>query len=326
MKSVLLHLGHNLWCDWYPEGMQPAETVPSVGIPDGKLRCRRELFIECCDYAAEKGVDTIVVDCAEGVVYPSHPELAIEGSWQADDIRELAARMKAKGVRLIPKLNFSSTHNGWLKMYRRMLSTPKYYEVQRDLIRDVAGIFDHPEMLHIGMDEEYTARQVNSKRYEVVMIRSPKLYREDFLRTVDECEKAGMRAWSWADYVYRNPEFADWCPRSVLLSNYYYDEDGAGFDPTASKDRSLRHLTDFDLLESRGFEQAPCISNWVGSGRRKKGMTDADDAIAGTVGYCRAHIAADRLKGFCYAPWIHCTRPDRVAAIKHGIDLYAATF
>ena len=54
---------------------------------------------------------------------------------------------------LIPKLNFSACHDIWLKDYSRMLSTPIYYEVCRDVIQEVCEVFK-PRYFHLGMDEE----------------------------------------------------------------------------------------------------------------------------------------------------------------------------
>ena len=59
-------------------------------------------------------------------------------------MREEVRLLRDKGIELIPKLNFSATHHLWLGDYRRMLGLPKYYEVCRDLITEVANLFDHP--------------------------------------------------------------------------------------------------------------------------------------------------------------------------------------
>ena len=72
----------------------------------------------------------------EALAYPSHPELAVKGSWSPEKMRAEVARLKAIGIEAIPKLNFAATHDGWLKDYHRMLSTPEYYRVVSDTIRD----------------------------------------------------------------------------------------------------------------------------------------------------------------------------------------------
>ena len=30
IKAVLLHLGHNMWCDWFPEGFDLETAVASI--------------------------------------------------------------------------------------------------------------------------------------------------------------------------------------------------------------------------------------------------------------------------------------------------------
>ena len=130
IKAFLLHLGHNMWCDWFPpdidmEKVKAAFKDPvRTPVPDEELRNKDELWRRVTDYAAAKGMNMIVVDLGEGLVYPSHPELAIKGSWTPEKMRGEIARLNKLGLEVIPKLNFSTTHNGWLKQYRRMLSTP----------------------------------------------------------------------------------------------------------------------------------------------------------------------------------------------------------
>ncbi len=58
-----------------------------------------------------------------------------------EKLRAELNRLRGMGLEPIPKLNFSTTHNGWLKYYRRMLSTPTYYKVCEDVLRDAYKIF-----------------------------------------------------------------------------------------------------------------------------------------------------------------------------------------
>ena len=86
IRALLLHLGHNMWCDWFPADVDPA-ACPNAPKPDTKLRNRDDLWRKATDYAVSKGVNMIVIDVGEGLVYPSHPELAIQGSWSPDKLR-----------------------------------------------------------------------------------------------------------------------------------------------------------------------------------------------------------------------------------------------
>ena len=130
IKAFLLHLGHNMWCDWFPPDVDlniVKAAIPPNGrlrFPDAELRNKDDLWRKATDHIAAKGMNMIVVDLGEGLVYPSHPELAIKGSWTPEKMRAEIDRLNKLGIEVIPKLNFSTTHNGWLKHYRRMISTP----------------------------------------------------------------------------------------------------------------------------------------------------------------------------------------------------------
>jgi hypothetical protein len=122
IRGALLHLGRNLW------GEESAAD---------HLRCDDAVWCETTDLMATRGLNLLLVDVAEGVAYPSHPELAVKGSWSAGRLRDEVVRLLGMGIEAIPKLNFSTTHDIWLKDYHRMVSSPKYYQVVKDLIADV---------------------------------------------------------------------------------------------------------------------------------------------------------------------------------------------
>ena len=58
----LVHLGHNMWVADRPY--------------DSKLRCEDSEWRAITDRMAAVGMNMIVIDLAEGIVYPSHPETA----------------------------------------------------------------------------------------------------------------------------------------------------------------------------------------------------------------------------------------------------------
>ena len=328
IRSVLLHLGHNMWCDWIPPDIDAAALAKQFEggqspMPDTVLRCKDALWRETTDYIASKGMNMVVVDLGEGLVYPSHPELAIEGSWSPDKLRAEIKRLNALGLEVIPKLNFSTTHNGWLKHYRRLLSTETYYKVCEDVIRDVAEIFGTPRLFHIGYDEETARHQGGSKRCLYVQVRKGEFWWHDFFHIVRTVEKNGMRPWCWSDFGWDNREYFTRCPKSVLQCTWYYDESYGGFDLKTNKTSDHKRLLEFWDLEKAGFDQTPCGTNWVGWKRRQEGV-GADDVIGKLVKMGREVIAPERLKGFMMAPWASCDTPENVAFIRRGVNLFAA--
>ena len=321
IRAVLLHLGFNMWCDWYPEGIDLAK-VPANSLPDRKLRCRDDLWRAATDRLVAKGMNMVVIDVGEGLVFPSHPELAIDGSWTAEKLSEEVRRLKALGIEAIPKLNFSTTHNGWLKHYRRMTSTPQYYRVCEDLLRDVFEIFGRPRFIHIGSDEEDGLWHVmGSTERRYVVVRRGEIWKFDFLHLVRTVEKLGARAWCWSDYGWMCPEFHDWCPKSVLMSNWFYDEDHGGFDlATNPSEQDRRILAQYEALDKAGFDQVPCGTNWT-SAKRAKLPEKGEDIIGKLVDYSRKTISPRRLKGFLMTSWVATDDERHLATIIRGIDL-----
>ena len=322
IRSFLVHLGHNMWSDWYPEDMDI--SMIKDGLPDRKLRCRDDFWRASVDYVASKGVNQLVVDVGEGLVFPRRPELAIEGSWSAEKLADEVERLQGLGLEVIPKLNFSTTHSGWTKHYRRMVGSPEYYSMCEDVLKDVSEVFGRPRFIHIGCDEEDGEWHVmKSKTRQYVVVRRGEVWKHDFLHLVKTCESLGARAWAWSDYGWYEPRFVKWCPKSVVLSNWYYDASLAGFDPKAATGLDKVRLEQFGQLQEEGFDQIPCGSNYVGWKRKQKHL-DADDAIGGLVKLCRGVISKDRLYGFLMAPWATCDTRENVDFIKRGADLLMA--
>ena len=119
IRALYIQIGNNMWCDWptQPMGSDLQEAVtllPEKKRPDLSLVTVDSLWRKVTDHAAENGINMLVVDLGEGLQYPSHPELAIEGSWSVEKMRSEIKRLNDLGMEVIPKLNFSNTHYGWM--------------------------------------------------------------------------------------------------------------------------------------------------------------------------------------------------------------------
>lgn len=319
VKAMLLHLGHNMWCEWLPENVMKTATIDGNYAPDYELRMKEDLWRRVTARMAERKLNMLVIDVGEGLVYPSHPELAIKGSWTPDKLRAEIARLRAMGIEAIPKLNFSATHDGWLKDYHRMLTLPKYYEVVKDVIRDVAEVFGTPRFFHLGFDEETTGF---SARRNYFVMRAGEMWWHDFLYAVRCVEDCGSRAWVWSDYGWDHPDYYKRCPKSVVQSNWYYDECHGGFDLSANKTADHKRLKAFWDLEAAGFDQIPCGTNWVGWKRRQKNV-GADDVIGRLVKLGREVVSDGRLLGFLMAPWASCDNEANFGKNVSAVDLFA---
>lgn len=328
IRAIYLELGHNMWCDWPTPAMLKEHTLeeackllPPKKHPDLKLSCEDSVWTAVTNHAAKKGVNLIVVDLGEGLFYPSHPELAIEGTWSVEKMRSEIKRLNALGIEVIPKLNFSNTHNGWMKDYRHMVSSEPYLKMCSDVIADAMETFGNPRFFHIGFDEENDHHQ---KQMAFQCKRTDEVWLHDLLYIIKEVESHGARAWMWSDYGWYHPEFFTRCPKSVIQLDWYYDECNGGFDPATNHTDDYARLIEFWNLEKEGFDQIPCGTHWVGYGRREAGV-DADDVIGRLVKLGREVVSKDHLYGFMMALWSACTT-EGMEDMMHGIDLFSEAF
>ena len=284
MWCTLVHLGTNLW---FEEGNHRGEQELKLWKMPASPRVRfdPEQWEKYLVLLKETGTNTIILDLAEGLQYKSHPELAIEGSWGREKMTAELAKMRSMGFDVIPKLNFSATHDVWLGKYARMVSTEEYYRVCKDLIDEVAEIFK-PEYIHIGMDEEDYETQ---KLYDYVVIRQNDLWWHDLYYFVDCVEKHGARAIMWSYYARSNPdEFIEKCPKSVIQSVWYYLYEFEG-DISPENEEKVRP---FKLLSEAGFDLMPTGS-----------IEFVNDNLEMMAAFCKKHIAPERLVGFMQTTW-----------------------
>ena len=283
--STLVHLGTNLW---YEEdnyhGQDEMKLWKSPASPD--IRFDRSVWDQYLAHIKKNGINTIILDIAEALQYKSHPEISCRGAWTHEEMRTELNRLRDMGIDVIPKLNFSTCHDAWLGIYSRMISTPTYYQVCRDLIDEVCKLFD-AKYMHIGFDEEVYE---NQSKYDFVVIRQNDLWWHD-LKFFDECVRAnGARAMMWSDYARNNPqEFVEKCPKTIVQCVwYYFNEFGKeGLDP--QNEIRVRPL---DILEAAGFDQLPSGS-----------IEYFEENFPLLVKYCKENISDEHLLGFMQTTW-----------------------
>ncbi len=316
----LLHLSVNLWFDCPPSVFKGHK---SRAIAQPYLRFDDSLWSDILSRMAAAGMNMVVLDLGDGVRYRSHPEIAVRNAWSPRRLKEEVRRARAMGIEIIPKLNFSTAHDVWLGPYARMVSTPAYYRVCRDLIAEVNDLCEGPRFFHLGMDEETAVNQVYNR---LVVIRQFDLFWDDLTFYVDEVRKGGARPWVWSDYQWYHPaQFVKHMPTSVLQSNWWYYKTlhpetilkranpqvmDAGANP--AQPLRLKPVKAYLEMERHGYDQVPT-----------GGYLSFPNNFARTVAFARTHIAPRRLLGFLQTTWrstqeefraIHMQAIDRVAA------------
>ncbi len=285
---MLIHIGTNLW---YEVDNHRGEEDKKVWrcAAENTMRFDKKLFNELIDYLPSCGVNAVVLDLADGIVYESHPELAIEGSLTRAELTEILTKLDSLGLQVIPKLNFSTCHDYWMKDYAKMVSTKLYYEVCRDLIDEVCEVF-RPQILHLGMDEEVYENQA---KYDYVVIRQNDLWWHDLYFLVEQVEKNGVKACIWSDYARHRPqEFVEKCPKSLMQCPWYYFNQ---FEGALSEECQIR-VAPFTILSDAGFEVIAGGSNEY-----------FDENITLLHNYCKKHLPKEKYKGIIQTTWTATT-------------------
>lgn len=322
IRSLLLHLGHNMWHDWPTEQMgenleEAILKLPEKVRPDLVLACQDEVWRTITDHAAARGINMIVIDLGEGVVLPSHPELAVEGSWNVQKIQKEIARLNGMGIECIPKFNFGSPHAGWLKDYRHMISSKPFYRMVEEVLADAYEIFGHPRFMHVGYDEEKLSFRSG---FSYCVQRLGESWWCDFLHVVRVVENLGARPMAWSDFGWDDPEYVNRCPKSVVQQNWFY-----GNPATQLRERPGNPILPlFKQLDEAGFDQIPCGSNCLSDAEIAEGKVNRN--MPELIEYCNGVISAGHLMGYMMAPWGGRIIKQNQDLYIQGIDIFAETY
>lgn len=221
--GLLVHLGSNTW-----ENDHECKKVEGMEFD-------REVWDKIVENCAKEGIDTIFLALGEGLRYESHPELAIEGSWTHEEMKVEIERLKKLGIRIIPKMNFSAYHDPWLQEYgRSLISTPEYYKVCKDLIEEVYELFEHPEYIHLGLDEEFRDFRGEEGKY---FRRDEQLFHDwEYLFKCVRDTGAEVMMWSSTCKMYADEEWMPHVSKSTIISGgHYYEYDETKLTPLSEQ-------------------------------------------------------------------------------------------
>jgi len=282
----------------------------SKNKPDEDFTVNETVWDAAVKRMAIQGVNMVVINLDDAVLWESHPEIALKGSWTSDYLRKKLSEIRKLGIEPIPMLNFSTTHDAWLGEYSRMVSSKKYYKVCKDLITEAIDIFDNPRFFHLGMDEEtYKHQSKKSHPYDYIVIRQNDLWWHDLFFYIDIVESKEVRPWIWSDYEWHHPkEFFKKMPKSVLQSNWYYSPKFKWETLLESQKRQVQAYID---LEREGYDQIPTASFHT---------NDRSQSIGLTVDFCSKNLSNKHLFGFMQTFWMPTIEKNRTRILK-GIDL-----
>lgn len=301
MWAVFVMLSHNMW--W-----KKIETLGEYFDEEAWHAVLEEMSL--------KGFNTVVLDVGDGVKFESHPEISLPDAWDRKKVHEEIERAAGLGIKIIPKLNFSTTHDLWLGEYERMISTKTYYKVCRDIIEELYEIFEHPQYIHLGMDEE---TEYNGHSLEYIVLRKKELIWNDINFYLDCVRNTGATPWLWADYLFDYPEeFRKHIkPDNLLLSPWQYaamyEEN---FTPIENSQRDIDYYWNgrykgygFKYVEEDpmcvkyreesipgmvdGYSYVPTVSNCI----------QCEHNTPDTLRWFKEKGVDEKLVGFMTAPW-----------------------
>ena len=145
--------------------------------------------LEVVEAMADAGLNLLVVDCADGVTYKSHPELKRSYSAPMAHVRRLAAQARKHDIEVVPKLNFAQSalhqHNHWFRPHNALFDNGEYWRRAFQLADELIEACEPPRFFHIGMDEDHD--------------RSHAQYAAAICTLRDGLRERGLRAVMWKD-------------------------------------------------------------------------------------------------------------------------------
>lgn len=257
MKIITLRIGSNMFDK--PNAIYKRD--PEDGSYHDSVYFEKDTFYKITEAARDYGFDTVLLDLAEGIVYESHPELAIEGSMPRDQFKAELARLKGLGFTVLPKLDFSPQKNAWMGIYANRVGTEQYYKVCDDLTREVIELFEKPAYFHLGYESETFEDQQNNP---VICRRHPSKRMADVNRLFDICREYGVRPWIWAspeimEAYGGEEEFVNGIGKDVVVTALTYKL----IAPHHIKEnRPAPSIVMAKRLAELGYDQIPMASTW----------------------------------------------------------------
>lgn len=316
--SLLVHLSMNMW------GNEKKKF----------LDFDEEAWQEILKLASSEGVDTIVLDVGDGILYDSHPELAIEGAWTKKKLCSEIKKAAEMGISIIPKLNFSAFHDIWLGEYGKMVSTQEYYQVCSDLINEVFRAFNSPAYIHLGMDEEDADHFPQEEGVFVCRFGKQLWYDLNFL--LDCVRKTGATPWIWSDCLFNYPEefrkhiktddvlISPWYYHALKEEHYTLISSSQEYIDYYSKgvyaNMELTYVEE-DIFNTRfrknalsnaeyGYKYVPCVSVY------NKCKYNTPDVVE----YFKEKAPEESVLGFMTAPWLS-TKKENLPEFEKSIRL-----
>jgi hypothetical protein len=250
--------------------------IKGIMLDPARVMERRETYSEFLKLFAQWGYNTLFWRFCDDegcrLVFPSHPELATEHAWSAEETRAFVQEANELGIQVIPELECFG-HTGYITRHAQYQHLrdgltgkefaalapmhPDSLALLEDLLNDLCDIFPAP-WVHIGMDESafgdhpHTAELLKTKT-------KPEIFAEHIQWVYGVLKKQGKGTMLWGDHLRPVAEsnrsdhldeeavsdlIADSNPKDIIICDWYYP-------PEIPADR-------MDCFLDRGFRVLAC--------------------------------------------------------------------
>jgi hypothetical protein len=265
IRGLLLHITH-----YDPRWWEAKEDEAPFNL---------EIALELVDAMADAGMNLLVVDCADGLRYTSHPELTRPYSVPMSTLARLVERANQHDIEIVPKLNFAQSglhrHNHWFRPHNDLFDNEAYWKLAFDVVDELIEVAQPPRFFHVGMDEDHW------RSYEQYVAAIDVLHAE--------LEKRNLRTVIWNDTACLWPQAAIHRDKS-LAAEAGVDKDIVHvlWDYSSVQPEILRRI------RSAGFEV------WGAPGREPDLVAGMRDALLDCGG-----------TGILLTRWVACTDANR---------------
>jgi hypothetical protein len=120
--------------------------------------------LDVVDAMADLGMNLLVVDIEDGVVFEKHPELRRRYSVPMAQLETLARAAHERAIDVVPKLNFSKSHrhlhDEWLRPHTHLENwlegRESYWRTAPDVIAEAVRACKPRRFFRVGMDEDHS--------------------------------------------------------------------------------------------------------------------------------------------------------------------------
>ncbi len=244
----------------------PAFRTRAVMLDPARVMERKDYYRDLLPWLKAWGYNTlhfhITDDQGSALAFPSHPELAKDGAFTADEMADFVREAKGHRIAVVPELE-SLGHTRFitsLPRYKRLggrgkrsgfnAIDPDRKETRKllqELLEDTATLFP-AEVLHVGLDEVNLSGLPQYKTLPEEEVWKPFAKHAAWVhRTV---RKLGRRPAMWGDHCLSAPKMLGRYDKDVILVDWHYHATVDASTPLVFLDKG------FDVWT------APAVSQW----------------------------------------------------------------